>query len=104
MGSVQEYEDKTNEMIMVLESNANVMAAMVKFYKELVNDEAFPDKFRKTCAQVVQTFAAQVDELTYDTNTQIARARILSKIVADRKIIVSPAVSCTLSIPLLMMM
>jgi hypothetical protein len=88
LGDVQTWEDKTNETIMVLESNSEIFVLLKKFYTNLVTDEAFPDRERKRCRQVVRNFASQLDELIYDTNMQIRRARVLVKIVADRKTIV----------------
>src|SRR5438034_1479374 len=88
LGDVQKVEDKTNETIMVLESNAEIMTLLKKFYLDIVEDEDFPDKERKACRHAVKNFVPQLDELIYDTKMQIRRAQVLVKIVADRKTIV----------------
>jgi hypothetical protein len=73
---------------MVLESNADNLKSLVRFYENLVADECFPDPDRKDCQRSAKRFAAQVNELIYDINTQSRRAGVLAKIVADRKVIV----------------
>lgn len=86
---VQEYEDKTNETVMVLESNADNMRSLLDFYLLLVEDEEFPAEERKSCAQNVKRFHSQLHELIYDVKMQVRRAKILVKTVSDRKAIVS---------------
>lgn len=88
LGNVQEWEDKTNETIMVMGSNADILTLLRKFYKELVEDQNFPSSELKACKQAVNDFAFQLDEIIYDTQMQISRAKVLVKIVADRKAIV----------------
>ncbi|KAK1528149.1 hypothetical protein CPAR01_12707 [Colletotrichum paranaense] len=87
LGNVQEWEDKTNETIMVMGSNADILTLLRKFYKELVEDQNFPSGELKACKQAVKDFAFQLDEIIYDTQMQISRAKVLVKIVADRKAI-----------------
>ncbi|KXH26373.1 hypothetical protein CNYM01_05261 [Colletotrichum nymphaeae SA-01] len=87
LGSVQEWEDKTNETIMVMGSNADILTLLKKFYKELIEDQNFPSSELRACKQAVNDFAFQLDEIIYDTQMQISRAKVLVKIVADRKAI-----------------
>ncbi|KXH29940.1 hypothetical protein CSIM01_13816 [Colletotrichum simmondsii] len=87
LGNVQEWEDKTNETIMVMGSNSDILTLLRKFYKELVEDQNFPSSELTACKQAVNDFAFQLDEIIYDTQMQISRAKVLVKIVADRKAI-----------------
>jgi len=85
IGSVQEYEDMTNETVLVLESNAEIMVSMARFYSSIVADQDFPSKEKRGCRRIVKTFTSQLEELIYDTKTQMARGRILAKMISDRK-------------------
>lgn len=85
---VQAYEDKTNETIMVLESNADNLETLSRFYSDLVQDENFPDSEKPECSKDVRKFGPAIRELVYDTRMQIRRASILVKTIADRKTIV----------------
>lgn len=85
---VQAYEDKTNETIMVLESNADNLESLSRFYSDLVQDENFPASEQPECSKVVKKFGSAIRELVYDTRMQIRRASILVKTIADRKTIV----------------
>lgn len=85
---VQEYEDKVNEAIMVMESNVNNLNSLADSYKLLVTDSQFPIADLEACTSAVRRFAIHIHEFTYDLNMQIARAKVLSKITGDRKNIV----------------
>ncbi|KAF4912756.1 hypothetical protein CGCVW01_v011061 [Colletotrichum viniferum] len=87
LSEMQRWEEKANENIMVMESNVKVMELLQRFYRELVHDEDFPENQRRPCLQAVKNFAFQLDELICDTRMQVDRARVLVKILADRKAI-----------------
>lgn len=89
MGFVQQYEDITNDAVMVLESNANVLKSIRSFYTQLVQDDEFPQSYQVECQKFVRRFSSQIDELIYEMTTEAARAKVLVKIAADRKTIVS---------------
>lgn len=86
---VQEYEDKTNETVMVLESNADNMESLLEFYRSVVEDEEFPAEEQKLCSSSVNRFCSQLHELIYDIKMQTRRAKVLVKTVSDRKAIVN---------------
>lgn len=86
---VQEYEDKTNEAVMVLESNADNMKSLLNFYLSLVEDEEFPAELRTPCRQGLKRFSSQLRELVYDVAMQTRRAKVLVKTISDRKSIVN---------------
>ncbi|KAJ0340083.1 hypothetical protein COL922a_003719 [Colletotrichum nupharicola] len=88
LSEMQRWEEKANENIMVMESNVKVMELLQRFYRELVHDEDFPENQRRPCLQAVKNFAFQLDELICDTRMQVNRARVLVKILADRKAVV----------------
>ena len=83
---MQRREDKINEAIMVLEANTDVVTSLRDFYKRLVENKDFDLKAK--CEEDIIAFAAQVDDMIYDSKMQIARAKVLVKITADRKSLV----------------
>ncbi|KAI0016332.1 hypothetical protein F4780DRAFT_759774 [Xylariomycetidae sp. FL0641] len=85
---VQEYEDKVNEVLMVMESNINIMTKLRSSYKTLVEDPEFPAADRDACQKAFKQFATRIDEFIFDLKTQTDRARLLAKFANDRKTIV----------------
>ena len=85
---LQQWEDKTNEAIMVLEANVGVMTLLRQFYDGLKENKDFP--LRSSCADDIVTFAAEVDNIIDNFKMQIARAKVLAKITNDRKQMVGP--------------
>ncbi|KAF0321691.1 hypothetical protein GQ607_011022 [Colletotrichum asianum] len=89
LSEMQRWEEKANENIMVMESNVKIMTLLQRFYKELVNDEDFPKNQRRPYRQAVKNFAFQLDEIICDTRMQIDRGKVLVKILADRKAVLT---------------
>ncbi|KAI8624161.1 hypothetical protein F5Y19DRAFT_337129 [Xylariaceae sp. FL1651] len=85
---VQEYEDKINEAVMVMESNIKIMTSLLSSYKTLVEDPEFPSSDADACRKALKRFTTQMDEFIYDLQTQVERGKILSRITSDRKNIV----------------
>ena len=83
---LQRWEEKVNEVIMVLETNMNIILSLRRFYDAMKGNVDFP--LRVSCADDIVTFSAQVDEGIEDFKMQIARAKALAKITNDRKSIV----------------
>ena len=84
--SLQSYEDKINEAIMILHANIDVLAALRKYYECLLKHKDFPMK--KDCREDVLSFAAQINDMIYNSKLQISRARLLVRIASDRKSLV----------------
>ncbi|KAI3539966.1 hypothetical protein CABS03_02369 [Colletotrichum abscissum] len=87
LSDVQKWEEKASDAVMALESNANIMKLLQKFYRDLLKDENFPKGDRHVCLQRVKKFASQLEELICEANMQISRTKNLVKVVADRKTI-----------------
>lgn len=68
---------------MVLQANTTIITSLRDFYLRLLQNPDFDLKV--ACAEDVTGFAAQLDDMIYDSQMQIARATVLVKIVADRK-------------------
>jgi hypothetical protein len=86
---IQYWHDKTNEAIMVMEGNVEVMTSLRKYYQGLKDNKGFPDELRAGGADDIAGFASRVDDIISDFSMQISRARLLSRIISDRKELVS---------------
>ena len=86
---VQQYEQKANDAVIVLESNTDILNSLLDFYGQLVDDEDFPMASRASCRKAVEKFILQIREIIFDTRMQSARAKVLVSVVAQRKEIVS---------------
>ena len=87
--TVQQFEEKANEAIMVLEGNTDVLCALREYYEALTKNQAFT--LQTSCAEAVTSFTTQVNDALYDTKMQLARAKLLLRITSDRKSLVSLA-------------
>lgn len=81
--TVQDYEDRTNEAIMVSKANADVLTSLRKYYENLLENKAF--NLKEACGEDIIQFATQVNNMIYDSKMQIARAKLLVQIIDDRK-------------------
>jgi hypothetical protein len=84
--NIQFWEDKINEIVMVVEANNEVMANLRGFYESLRENSDFP--LRDTSRNDVNAFATQVNNLIADLKMQAARAKLLARITSDRKSLV----------------
>lgn len=75
---------------MILEANAGILTSLRSFYTRLVGRRDFP--LQGNCQEDVLMFAARVDDMVHNSKMQLSRARLLSRIVADRKNLVSTLV------------
>jgi hypothetical protein len=71
---------------MVLEANTDVLASLRDFYQRLIVNRLFD--LRVSCETHLVDFVSQIDDMIYDSRMQIARAKVLVKITADRKSLV----------------
>ncbi|KAK5062483.1 hypothetical protein LTR84_004555 [Exophiala bonariae] len=84
--NVQYYEDRTNEAIMILESNAEVLTALSAYYGGLLTETDFP--LRQSCRNSIIDFARQLQDAVHDTKMQASRAKLVGRIAADRKMLI----------------
>ncbi|KAK0113403.1 hypothetical protein ONS96_014269 [Cadophora gregata f. sp. sojae] len=84
--AVQNCEDKTNEAIMVLQANSDVLNSLRRFYERLRDNKHFP--LAAACHEDVVEFSMQIEDMVYDSNMQVARAKVLVQITEDRKTLI----------------
>ena len=65
----------------------DVLTSLRKYYESLLRNKDFP--LRKACRDDVLTFATQVNDMMFDLKMQVSRAKLLVRITADRKNLVS---------------
>jgi Mg2+ and Co2+ transporter CorA len=82
---LQEWQDRANEAVMVLEANTDVLKTLHKFYHDLVDRKDFPNNLRTACEDELRNFTSQLDEIINDFYMQTSRAKLLVKIISDRK-------------------
>jgi hypothetical protein len=99
---VQDYEDKTNEATMILEANADILTSLRDFYERLVNNKDFT--VGGTSSEDVADFTIQLKDMSYDLRMQIARGKLLAKVIADRKTLVSILYCRILPVPFIMLL
>jgi hypothetical protein len=69
---------------MVLEANADVLKSLRDYYNKRLLDHKYFE-LKTTCHQDIEEFATQLDDMLYDSKMQVARAKVVVKITADRK-------------------
>jgi hypothetical protein len=72
---------------MVMEANIDVLTAVKQYYEKLLKLKDFP--LKHACEDNVIFFAAQIEEMIYDTKMQVSRAKLLARIASDRKDMIS---------------
>ncbi|KAI4110034.1 MAG: hypothetical protein L6R37_000167 [Teloschistes peruensis] len=82
----QEIDEQTNEATMALQGNADVLTSVKDFYKALSENDDFP--LGNSCSSDIGAFLRQMESFIYDSKMQIARGKLLGKIVAARKTII----------------
>ncbi|CAO1606007.1 hypothetical protein XANCAGTX0491_009506 [Xanthoria calcicola] len=81
--TLQDYQDKVNQTIMVLEANNDVLASLRSFYHALPDSSAFT--LKDACSSDITSFTKQVDEMIHDSSMQVSRTKLLIRITSDRK-------------------
>lgn len=82
----QGKSDKITEIVMVMEGNVVVLTRIRNYYEKLLRNNDFT--LSVDCGDSIGVFAAQMDEMIYDIEMQISRAKVLAKVTADRKTII----------------
>ena len=73
-------------MIMVLETNNDVLQSLRDFYSVLSTKELFT--LKDSCIECTATFLVQVDSFIKDSKRSMSRAKVLARIMSTRKAIV----------------
>jgi hypothetical protein len=82
---LQDWQDRANEAVMVLEANTDVLKSIRRFYIDLISRKDFPHALKTACEDHLSTFTSQLDEIINDFHMQTSRAKLLVNIVSNRK-------------------
>ncbi|KAF2265369.1 hypothetical protein CC78DRAFT_599817 [Lojkania enalia] len=82
---LQYWLDKTNEAVIVLQTNFEVIACLQRFYLSLLTNKDFPERLREKNNDDITSFAAELGEMMTDFGMQISRSRLLADTIRDRK-------------------
>ena len=83
--NLQYWQDKANEAFMALKSNANVLCALLRFYRTVKDEPHFPASLRHHCKQDLKNFSSQVRDLADDFKSEASRAQFLISLISDRR-------------------
>jgi len=80
-----------NKAIIVLKSNIDILTKIIEYYGALIRDKEFPNSQgqKSHYIQAVKGFTSRIDGIVYDMHANATRAHTLSKLITDRKIIIS---------------
>ncbi|KAH0274214.1 hypothetical protein KCU91_g5425, partial [Aureobasidium melanogenum] len=84
---IQLWKENTSQAAMLLNSNADVMAALRAYYVKLLDNEDFP--LRTGCQKSIQNFATDIESNIVWARTQISRLNLLAEIIDGRKALVA---------------
>jgi hypothetical protein len=86
---VQLYEDKTNEVHLILGSNIKVLGELKDHYQYVTQSEHFPEALIRDCRPDLERFEKRITSVINDLEMQQSRATTLLRLLADRKSLVS---------------
>ncbi|QDS71141.1 hypothetical protein FKW77_009924 [Venturia effusa] len=82
---VQCVQDKAGEALLVIESNANVIAELREYYSSVVASQGWPNELRHDCAGDLARFDKSAETAEKDLRRQFRRAETLRSFLEDRK-------------------
>jgi len=88
---LQYIEEKANEVLLVLETNTNVLGDLRKHYEIGIELSDMPKEIRVDCNQDVARFVKRVLNVENDLKMQQSRAKTLLTLLSNRKSVVSTA-------------
>lgn len=93
---VHSLEEKVNIAVLLLEANVNIIKLLKEFYERLVVDKNFP--WKESCKDHVIAFSDQLIVMVYDLETEISRAKLLNRIIGERKALVSICINASIKL------
>ena len=87
--SIQYIEERTQDALMHLRLDIEVLGQLRRFYQDVVTHNDFPEELKASCATEAARFAKIVMSVIKDLEMMQARADTLLALVANRKSLVS---------------
>jgi hypothetical protein len=85
---IQFIEEKANETLLVLKTNANVLAELRDYYSSMMKSEDCPQDLRQQCKGSFARFESRVGSVQHDLLMQQSRLETLLRLLGDRKTLV----------------
>lgn len=82
---VQNFEDKTNDVLLMLESNINISTHIRDYYVMIFESSEFPQELKINCKDDLTRFTNAISSVVSDLKMQLARAKMLRAQITDRK-------------------
>jgi hypothetical protein len=82
---VQHIEDKANELLLILDTNTNVLTELRKYFKSIASSGDMPPELLPPWKSESSKFEQGITSLTNDLHMQQSRAKTLLKLSEDRK-------------------
>jgi hypothetical protein len=89
---LQFIEDKTNEVLLILESNTKILNCLKKHYQTILASDACPAEFKSHCKTQIAYFERRVENTVGDLEIQLSSASTLLRLLENRKSLVSQSV------------
>lgn len=87
---VQFIEDKTNEVLLILESNIKILNSLKNHYQIILQSDACPARFKSDCKTEIAHFERCTENIVGDLEIQLSSASTLLRLLENRKSLVSP--------------
>lgn len=81
----QFLEDKTNEAMLIIDANLNILEELVKFYKNMLKSGDCPQEIQAGCQANLLRFETRVEGVQNDLRMQKSRAKAILRLLSDRK-------------------
>jgi len=85
---LQLFEDRANEVLLILGSNINVLSALNEHYQSVTKSQHFPEELIRKCENEVERFAKRTLSVIDDLRMHQSRTTTLLRLLADRKSLV----------------
>lgn len=86
---IQDLEESTNEVVLILKLNLNVCNQICAFYRSLLDNKELPTAIADNCKDDIFRFERRVQAVRSQMNAQIFRSEALLRLIADRKTLAS---------------
>lgn len=84
----QHIEEKTNETLLAMDLNLQVVSQLGKYYRYIIENEDLPHNMRIECLGRVNDFLHRLNAVECNLQLQMSRVEALLRLLADRKSLV----------------
>ena len=89
---IQHIGEKAHEVLLILKLNISIMRQLKQYYDTIVKSKHFPQEVVRLCQDDLEQFELRVNGVLNDLQMQILRLETLSRLLGDRKTLVSQTI------------